>query len=72
MMGSKSHMFSVELSAMLHLYFIVCEPAIFDAAVDIGVGVHVVAKVTRDGLIDLLVAVAASTSLGAWRAGVMM
>ena len=64
-MGSKSLMFGVELPAMLHLCFIACRPAIFDVATDIYAGVDVVTKVTREGLIDLLVMVATLTSLGA-------
>ena len=64
MRGSKSLMFDVKLPATLHLCFIACGPAVFDAAMDIYAGVDVVMKVTR-GLIDLLVAVAAQTSLGA-------
>ena len=70
-MGSKSLMFGVELPATLHLYFVACGPAIFDVAVDIYTGIDVVTKVTREGLIDLLVAVAALTSLGTWWAGVL-
>jgi len=63
-MGRKSLMFGNELPATLHLCFVACGPAVFDAAADICVGVDVVTKVAR-GLIDLLVAVAAPTSLGA-------
>ena len=70
MTGSKSLMFGVELSAMLHLFFVACGPAIFYVATDICVGVDMVTKVVR-GLIDLLVAVAAPTSLGAWWAAVV-
>ena len=65
-MGSKSLMFGIELSATLHLCFIACRPAVLDAAMDIYPGVDVVTKVTREGLIDLLVAVAALTSQGVW------
>ena len=64
-MGSKSLMFSVEMPVTVHLYFVSCVPAIFDAATDICASIDVVTKVTRDGLIDLLVAVAALTYLGA-------
>ena len=65
MTGSKSLMFGIELLATLHLCFVACGPAVFDVAVDICAGVDVVTKVARDGLIDLLVAVAALTYLGA-------
>ena len=68
--GSKSLMFGVELPVMLHLCFVACGPAIFDATADIYAGVDVVTKVTR-GLIDLLVAVAAPTSLGVRWAAIM-
>ena len=62
-------MFGVELPATLHLYFVACRPIVFDVATDIYVGIDVVTKVTREGLIDLLVVVAALTSLGArWTA----
>ena len=71
MKGSKSLIFGVELLATLHLCFVVCGPTVFDAAADIYVGIDVVMKVTREGLIDLLVAVVAPTSLGAWRACVV-
>ena len=70
-MGSKSLVFLVKLLAALHLCFVACVPALFDAATDTYAGVDVVTKVTREGLIDLLVAVAALTSLGAWRAAVV-
>ena len=66
MTGSKSLMFDVKSPAMLHLCFVVCGPTIFDAAADIYADVDVVTKVTREGLIDLLVAVAALTSQGVW------
>ena len=65
-MGSKSLMFGIELPATLHLCFIACRPAIFDAAVDIYAGIDVVAKVAGEGLIDLLITVATPTSLVAW------
>ena len=71
MMGSKSLMFGIELPATLHLCVVVCGPTVFDAATDIYAGVDVVTKVAREGLIDLLVAVAAPTSLGARWAVVM-
>ena len=64
-------MFGVELPAMLHLCFIACRPAIFDAATSIYTGVKVIVKVARGRLIDLLVAVATPTSLGMRWAGVM-
>ena len=64
MASSESFVFSVESPMALHLYFVACGPTVFDATADIYVGVDVVMKVTR-GLIDLLVAVAAQTSLGA-------
>ena len=68
MMGSKSLMFSIELSATLHLCFVACRLVVFYAAADIYAGIDVVTKVAR-GLIDLLVVVAALTSLGArWTA----
>ena len=67
-MGSKSCMFGIELPTTFHLYFIACRPAIFDAAMDIYTGVDVVTKVMGEGLIDLLITVATSTSLVAWRA----
>ena len=70
MTGSKSLMFGVELSAMLHLFFVACGPAIFYVATDIYATVDVVTKVAR-GMIDLLVMVAAPTSLGARWAAVM-
>ena len=56
---------------MLHLCIAACRSAIFDVAMDIYAGVDVVMKVAREGLIDLLVAVATLTSLGARRAGIM-
>ena len=71
MTGSKPLMFSVELPATHHLCFVACGPTIFDAATDICTGIDVVTKVTREGLIDLLVAVAALTSLRTRRAAVM-
>ena len=70
-MGNKSLMLSVELSATFHLCFVACGPAIFYAAANIYAGIDVVAKVAREGLIDLLVAIVALTSLGAWRACVV-
>ena len=63
-------MFGVELSATFHLYFIACGPAIFYVATDICVGVDMVTKVVR-GLIDLLVAVVAPTSMGVWWVGIV-
>ena len=71
-MGSQSLMFGVQLPMTLHLCFIACGPAIFDAAADIYTSIDVVMKVTREGLIDLLVAVAALTSLGTWWVGVLV
>ena len=71
MTGSKSLMFDVQLPATLHLCFVACGPAVFYAAVDIHAGIDVVAKVVREGLIDLLVAIATLTSLEAWRAAIM-
>ena len=68
-MGSKSLMFGVKLPATFHLCFIACGPAVFDATTDICVDVDVVAKVMREGLIDLLVVVATLTYPGAWQAG---
>ena len=58
-MGSKSLMFGIELTTTLHLCFVVCGPIVSDVAVDICVGIDVFMKVAREGLIDLLVAVAA-------------
>ena len=58
-------MFGVELLVTLHLCFVACAPAVFYVAADIYASVDVVTKVMREGLIDLLVAVAALTSLGA-------
>jgi hypothetical protein len=40
-------MFGFELPVTLHLYFVACEPTIFDVATDICTGVDVVSKVTR-------------------------
>jgi len=68
-MGSKSLMFSVKLPVMFHLCFVESGPAIFDVATDIYADVDVVTKVAGEGLIDLLVSIAAPTSLGAWWAG---
>ena len=65
-------MFSIESPATLHHYFVVCGPAVFDAAMGIRTGIKVIAKVMRSGLIDLLVAVDASTSLGTWWAAVLV
>jgi len=65
-------MFGVEVPATLHLCFVAFGPTVFDAATNIYAGVDVVPKITREGLIDLLVAVAASTSLGAWRAAIVV
>ena len=70
-MGNKSLVFGVELPATLHLYFIACGPVFFDVATDICVGIDVVTKVMMEGLIDLLVAVAALTSLGVWRVAIV-
>ena len=56
-------MFGVELPVTFHIYFIVCGPAIFDAATDIYAGIDVVTKVTGEGLIDLLITVASPTPL---------
>ena len=67
MTGSKSLMFGIELLATFHLRFVACRPIVFNAAVDICAGIDVVVKVVREGLINLLVAVATATSLGAWR-----
>ena len=64
-------MFGIELSMMLHLYIVACNPTIFYATADIYGDVDVVTKVAREGLIDLLVAVAALTSLGARRVAVV-
>ena len=71
-MVSKSLMFGAKLPAMLHLCVVACGPTIFDAATDICVGVDVVMKVAREGLIELLVAIAAPTSLGAQWAAIVM
>ena len=59
MIGSKSLMFGVELLTTLHLCFVVCGPIVSDVAVDIYVGIDVFMKVAREGLINLLVVVAA-------------
>ena len=57
-------MFGVEMPTTLHLCFIACRPVVFDAT-----GIDVVTKGMKEGLIDLLVAAAAPTSLGArWAA----
>ena len=66
MTGSKSLMFGVELPASFHLCFVACGPTIFNVATDIYADIDVVSKVVGGGLIDLLVVVAASTSLGVW------
>ena len=71
MASIESFVFSVESPAMLHICFIACGPAVLDVATGICTGVKVIVKVVRGGLIDLLVAVAAQTSLGTWWAGVM-
>ena len=71
MSGNKSLMFGVELPATLHLCYVACGPAIFYAVMDIYAIVDVVTKVAREGLIDLLVVVAAPTSLGSRWAIVM-
>ena len=65
-------MFGVKLPVTLHLCYIACGPAVFDAAMGIRTGIKVIAKVVRSGLIDLLVAVAAPTSLGTWWVGVLV
>ena len=70
-MGSKSLMFGIELPAMFHLCFIACGPAIFDATVDIYASVDVVMMVMGEGLIDLLITVATSTSLVVWQVGIV-
>ena len=72
MTGSKSLMFGVESPAMLHLCVVACGPTIFDAAIDIYANIDVVTKVMREGLINLLVAVVALTTLGARWAAVMV
>ena len=71
MASSKCLKFGVKSPATLHLCLVVCVPTIFDAATSICIGINMVTKVTREGLIDLLVAVAALTSMGVWRAGVV-
>ena len=68
MTGTKPLMFGVELPATFHLCFIACGPVVFDVTADIYAGVDVVTKVAGEGLIDLLITVATSTSLVAWRA----
>ena len=65
-------MFGVELPAMLHLCFVACRPIVFYVATGIRTGIKVIAKVARGGLIDLLVTVAAPTSLRTWWAGVLV
>ena len=72
MMGSKSLMFGVKLPAMSHLCVIACNPTIFDLAADICADVDVVMKVVREGLINLLVAVATPISIGAWWAAIVV
>ena len=59
-----------KLPATLHLCFVAGGPTIFDVAADIYTGVDVATKVAK-GFIDLLVAVAALTSLGARRVAVV-
>ena len=71
MVSSKSFMFNIESPAALHLCFVACRPIVFYVATGIRTGIKVIAKVARGGLIDLLVAVAALTSLGMWWAGVL-
>ena len=71
-MSSESFMFSIESPVTLHLCFVACGPTIFVVAMNIEkVKSPMITKVTRGGLIDLLVAVAALTSLGTWWAGVL-
>ena len=65
-------MFGVELPATVHLCFIACGPAVFDAAADMYASIDVVAKVVREGLIDLLIIVATPTSLVVRQAVVMV
>ena len=72
MVSSESLVFSIESQVALHLCFVACRPAIFNAAMGIRTGVKVIVKVARGGLIDLLDAVAAPTSLGTWWAGVVV
>ena len=57
---------------MLHVVFVACGPAIFDAVADIYASVDVVMKVTREGLIDLLVVAATLNSLGSWWVAIMV
>ena len=71
MASSEFIMFSIESLATLHLCFVACGPTIFDVTTGICTGVKVIMKVTRSGLIDLLVTVAAPTSLGTWWVGVL-
>ena len=71
MVSSKSFMFSIESPAALHLCFVACRTFVFDVATGIHIGIKVIMKVARIGLIDLLVAVAALTSLGTRWAGIL-
>ena len=71
MASSESFMFSIESPATLYLYFVACGPIVFDVATGIRTGIKVIAKVTRSGLINLLVTVGALTSLGTWWVGVL-
>ena len=72
MIGGKSLRFGIELPTTIHLCVIECGPTIFDVATDIYVGIDVVTKVAREGLINLLVVVATLTSLGAWWAAIVV
>ena len=72
MVSSKYFMFSIKSPVMLHLCFVACGPAVFNEAMGIHTGVKVIAKVARSRLIDLLVVVAALTSLGMWWVGVLV
>ena len=64
-------MFGIILLLAFHLHVVARGPTILDASMDICADVDVVTKVAGEGLIDLLVALATLTSLGAWQASVV-
>jgi hypothetical protein len=71
--GSESHMFIIETVASLHLCLILLKPVVFYATMNVSaVGVEVITQVTWLLVHFLLIiTVAASASLRAWRASIV-
>lgn len=70
-MSGKSFMLGIKLPVSLHLCLIAHGFAAFNAVADVDTGVDVLANVMREGLIHLLVMIAALASLRARRAPVL-